>query len=131
MEHIDPPKFIPKSEGDLYGDAIIAWHGGKRLGACFYLRCFIEQFARRQTNLLKEKKTGDEIMDAYAELIPEQQRSQMPSLKHWYDSLSMPIHAADEELAEATFEKARDAIEQHFELRRAFRIRDNIVKVQK
>src|SRR5439155_7670173 len=99
---IELPSYIPKKEQSLYRDAMIAWYAGKKLAAVFYIRCFIEQFARRQTAMAKERKTGDEIMDAYARVLPEDKRSHLPSLKHWYDS--------------------RQEIEHHFELRHAFRI---------
>ncbi len=82
----------------------------------------MEQFARRQTELIRERKTGDEIMDAYAQILPEDKRPHLPSLKHWYDRLSGPIHAADEDAAEKLFEEARKEIEHHFEIRKALRI---------
>jgi hypothetical protein len=68
------------------------------------------------------RKTGDEIMDAYSQTLPEEKRSHLPSLKEWYDKLSEPIHSADENEAEKLFESAREAIENHFEIRRALRI---------
>src|SRR5439155_25151685 len=49
MEHIELPKYIPENEAGLFRDAMIGWYAGKKLAAAFYLRCFIEQFARRQT----------------------------------------------------------------------------------
>jgi hypothetical protein len=122
MEHIESPRYIPKTEAHLFRDAMIAWHAGKNLAAVFYLRCFIEQFARRQTGLLKERKTGDEIMDAYVQVLPNDKRSHLPSLKQWYDRLSEPIHAADEDAAEKLFDDARAEVEHHFELRQALRI---------
>jgi hypothetical protein len=124
MERIDVPHYIPKKEARLFRDAMIVWHAGKPLGAVFYLRSFIEQFARRQTGKLRERKTGDEIMDAYAECLPLDKRPNLPSLKHWYDKLSEPIHSAEDEAAERLFDNAREEIEHHFELRRALRISD-------
>lgn len=44
----------------------------------------------------------------------------MPSLREWYGRLSEPIHAAKAD--EGLFEEAREAIEQHFEIRRVFKI---------
>ena len=122
MEEIQLPAFIPKKEQRLYGDALIAGNAGKGLAAVFYLRCFIEKFARRQTGMEKQRATGDQIMDAYAKRLPEKQRDFMLSLREWYDKLSEPIHAADEDAAEAIFEPARQAIEKHFDLRRALGI---------
>jgi hypothetical protein len=61
-------------------------------------------------------------MDAYAQTLPEDKRSHLPSLKEWYDKLSEPLHTADEEAAEKLFNEAREAIENHFDLRRALKI---------
>lgn len=119
MEHVEVPPFIPKAERHLFRDALVAMHGGKTLGALFYLRTFIEQFARRQTGL-RGKKTGDEIMAAYSDTLPSQQRDQMPSLRHWYDRLSEPLHEARGDAA--LFEEARVDIEKHFDIRRVFQI---------
>lgn len=83
------------------------------------MRIFIEQFARRQTGL-SGKKTGDEIMSAYAETLPAQHRPYMPSLREWYEKLSQAIHGAKED--EELFEEARKEIERHFDIRRVFGI---------
>jgi hypothetical protein len=124
MEEVDVPKCIPKKESWLYRDALIARHGGKTLAALFYLRSFIEQFARRVTRVTG-KVTGDKIMDAYAQTLPAAQRDQMPSLREWYDRLSEPVHEARED--EELFNEARVAIENHFDIRRVFNIPDQKV----
>lgn len=121
-EHIAVPDYIPKPETHLYRDSLIGWYAGKKLAAVFYLRAFIEQFARRQTKVGNQRKTGDEIMEAYADILPADKKSSMPSLRKLYDTLNEPIHSADEDQAEAIFETAKADIEQHFEIRRAFRI---------
>jgi hypothetical protein len=121
MEHIQLPAHIPKKEGNLFRDALIAQFAGKQLAAVFYLRTFIEQFARRQTEM-KGRETGDEIMEAYSGTLPNAQRDQMPSLREWYGKLSAPIHTADEVAAENLFDQARQEIERHFEIRRVFKI---------
>jgi len=66
IEHIELPKFIPKQEEKWFRDAVIAFQTGKILAALFYLRTFIEQFARRKPNTLGDKKTPDVILSAYA-----------------------------------------------------------------
>jgi len=119
FEEIEVPAYVPKPERSLYRDAIIAAHAGKTLAALFYLRAFIEQFARRLLKL-QGRVTGDQLMEAYTASLPEKQRDHMPSLKEWYEKLSVPIHAAQEDAE--TFENARDAIEMHFDFRRIFRI---------
>lgn len=119
MEYVDVPKYIPKEEQHLFRDAVIAAHGGKILAALFYLRVFIEQFARRVTGET-ERRFGYELMEDYGKTIPAAHRSTMPSLREWYDKLSEPIHAAKED--EKLFEEAKEAICQHFEIRKVFKI---------
>jgi hypothetical protein len=63
MENIEVPSFIPKPEQWLFRDTLVAMHGGKILAALFYLRTFIEQFARRLTGTAG-KETGDVIMES-------------------------------------------------------------------
>lgn len=114
------PNFIPKKEAKVYRDALIAYHGGKTLGGLFYLRTFIEQFERRQTGWLSERKTGDEIMEEYAKLLPDPPRSQMPSLLDWYDKLSGALHSANADAG--LFEKSVADIDRHFDFRRLYGI---------
>jgi len=61
-------------------------------------------------------------MEGYAQTLPRDKRPHLPSLKEWYDKLSTPIHTADENAAEALFDAAREAVEQHFDIRRVFKI---------
>lgn len=119
FEEIEIPAFIPRAERNHYRDAVIATHGGKILAALFYLRTFIEVFARRQTNL-PGRVTGDDLMSAYAETLPQGQRDHMPSLREWYERLSEALHAAREDTA--LLYRAREEIDRHFEFRRLFRI---------
>lgn len=121
MERVQIPKYIPKDEARIYRDAIVASQAGKPLAALFYLRSCIEQFARRQTGIVG-RVTGEQIMTAYAQTLPPQHRDSMPSLGEWYDKLSDPIHAARDDTA--VFEQALDKIEQHFDIRRVFKITD-------
>jgi hypothetical protein len=119
MEHVDVPKCIPKEERHLFRDAIIAGNGGKTLAGLFYLRAFIEQFARRIVGETG-RRSANELMDDYGKTLSEQHRGLMPSLRDWYEKLSQPIHAAKDD--ENLFEEARAAIEQHFEIRRVFKM---------
>ena len=123
MEKIVLPNFIPAKESELYGDALLANHTGKQLAAVFYMRAFIEQFARRQTGI-SGVATGEEIMDAYSASLPPTLRDMMPSLKEWYGKLSGPMHAADEKSARELFDDARYAINDHFDIRRAHKLKD-------
>jgi hypothetical protein len=125
IEHIELPKFIPNQERKWFRDAVIAFQTGKILAALFYLRRFIEQFARRKTGTLGDKKTGDVIMSMYADTIPQNLRDTMPSLAEWYGKLSAAIHTATEDAA--LFESARERIEEHFDIRRVHKLDESLV----
>jgi hypothetical protein len=127
IEHVDVPAFIPKVERGLYRDALIASHGGKTLAAIFYLRCFIEQFGRRQTRMTG-KVTGDEILTAYSTTLPAGQRDFMPSLKVQCDLLSEAIHSVRDDAA--LFERCRKEVEKHFDIRRVYQVPDASVQGQ-
>ena len=119
IEGIEVPPYIPKAEYNLFRDSLVAFNSGKVLAALFYLRSFIEQFARRVTGKAG-KVTGDEIMNAYYETLPREHSSTMPSLREWYDKLSVPLHEGRDDAQ--MFEEARKGIEKHFEIRRVFDI---------
>ena len=122
IEHIEVPAFIPQHERKWFRDAIIAFNTGKIPAALYYLRTFIEQFARRRTGL-KGRATGEELMDAYGDTLPSPPRDQMPSLRHWYDKLSETVHEPDDdEKLSPLFEEARAEIERHFDFRRIYKI---------
>jgi hypothetical protein len=89
------------------------------MAALFYLRVFTEQFARRATGETG-RRYGAELLEEYGKTIPETHRGTMPSLREWYDKLSEPIQAAKED--EKLFEEAKEAICQHFEIRKVFQI---------
>jgi hypothetical protein len=126
IEHIELLSFIPKKEKKWLSDAVVAYQSGKVLAAIFYLRTFIEQFARRITGKEKERKTGDEIMDAYAQTISPGIRGSFPSLKEWYDKLSEAAHSANED--SKLFEEAKADIERHFDFRRLHKLESEVGK---
>ena len=119
MELIEVPAFIPQPEARFYRDALIAFGTGKKLAAVFYLRTFIEQFARRVTRKVG-RATGEAILDAYYEGLPQEHKGHMPSLREWYDKLSEAMHSARED--DALYEAAKREIERHFDIRRVFNL---------
>jgi predicted RNase H-like HicB family nuclease len=119
IERVEVPKFVPEKEQRYYSDAVVAFNSGKVLAALFYLRTFVEQFARRITGKTG-RATGEEILDAYYETLPSSLKSEMPSLREWYENLSVPIHAGKDDTE--VFTKAKEAIDKHFEIRRVFRM---------
>jgi hypothetical protein len=121
MESIEVPREIPKAESHFYRDSIIAFQSGKSLPGILYLRVFLEVFSRRQTGC-NDRMAGDDLMDEYANLIPIEKRSLMPSLKEWYGKLSEAIHAGRED--GELYQLASADIYRHFEFRRIFEISD-------
>jgi hypothetical protein len=119
METVPVESFIPKEERAFFRDAVIAKNSGKTLAGLFYLRTFIEQYARRKVNI-SERLNGDELLSKYADTIPLPQRDQMPSLREWYDKLSDALHSAKEDAV--LFDQAKQEIERHFDFRRLFHI---------
>jgi len=117
IERVEVPNFVPEKEEHYYSDAVVAFNTGKALAALFYLRTFVEQFARRITSKTG-RATGEEILDAYYETLPANLKSTMPSLREWYENLSVPIHAGRDDAE--VFTKAKEAIDKHFEIRRVF-----------
>jgi hypothetical protein len=126
IEHLELPKFIPKEEKKWFRDALIAFQTGKVLAALFYLRTFIEQFARRKTGKKEEKMTGDDILSAYADTLPVHLRDTMPSLRDCYDKLSAAVHGAKEDAT--LFETMREKVEDHFDIRRVHKLDANELK---
>jgi hypothetical protein len=121
LERVEVPKFIPDKEEDYYSNAIVAFNSGKVLAGLFYLRTFVEQFARRVTEKTG-RATGEEIMDAYYETLPAKTKDLMPSLREWYEKLSIPIHSGTDDIE--VFSAALAAIDKHFEIRKVFNMSD-------
>lgn len=120
FENIETPKHIPSIEASFYRDALIAYHGGKTLAALFYLRVFIEQFVRRLTGKIDDRITGEDLMDEYSRMLPIELKDRMPSFKSWYEKISQTLHSANAD--EKLFEEALEAINQHFEIRKAHKL---------
>jgi hypothetical protein len=119
IEHVETPRYLPKKESAFFSDAIVAHNAGKKLAGLFYLRTFLEQFAKRMTGK-RGRLTGVELMEAYSATLPPAHRDFMPSFREWYEKLSEAIHDARED--DALFESAKSEIDRHFDIRRIFKI---------
>ncbi len=119
IELVEVPAYVPAKESWLYRDAVIAFNSGKVLAALFYLRTFVEQFARRVTGLTG-RATGEEILSEYYKTLPAPTKDQMPSLRGWYDKLSEALHSARED--SELFKAAKTEIDSHFDIRRVFKM---------
>jgi hypothetical protein len=119
IESVSVPQFIPEPESIWYRESVIAMKFGRPLAAIFYLRVFIEQFARRVTGIT-ERRYGEDILSEYSSTIDDPPRSAMPSLKEWYMNLSEAIHCAKED--PEMLKKAFEDVERHFEFRRLYKV---------
>jgi hypothetical protein len=121
IEEAEVPSVLPTQESEFFRDAVVAYNSGKALAALFYLRIFVEQFARR---ILTEtsRRSGQDILADYSKTLPANLRDAMPSLAECYEKLSMALHTAnaDAEL----FETTRAKIRQHFTFRQAAGLND-------
>jgi hypothetical protein len=123
IEFVELPKYIPKTESKYYRDAIIAFNSGKTLAGLFYLRTFIEQFARRVL-IIEGRLTGEELFDQYKETLPSHLKDAMPSLRECYERLSEALHSAREDIN--LFESVQVNVEKHFEIRQVFNIPESL-----
>lgn len=118
FEKIQIPRTIPQQESKYFSDAVAAYNTGNILAGLFLLRTVVEQYMRRIL-MVTEKKTGDELADAYASFLDDEfPKQRYPSLKVVYSELSVPLHAANNDADQ--FVKSREDIEHHFELLKHF-----------
>jgi hypothetical protein len=124
MEIITVEKDIPKNHSKHISDAKLAFNSGHILAGLFFLRVFIEQYAKSVVNVVNiDKLKTDEIIKLYADSLPTDFKDRFPSLYKIYSDLSISIHnaTADEQL----FSKCISDISDHFEAKRIFKIKDS------
>lgn len=121
FEHVIVPKFIPKAEEALFREMLLAKQTGRVLGAIFFLRCFIEQAARRLSGADASLR-GADLFDAYSATLPADRRGILPSLGKRYEELSAAIHGANAD--EILLETSIAEVIKHFDMRRLFELPD-------
>jgi hypothetical protein len=114
---ITAPSELPPSLHDLYNEATIAVGVSKLVAACAYLRLLLEKHFREHVSL-PPRATGDELMDAYMELLPPELPKQKFTLRAVYGELSKCLHG-DAFTAEA-FESCKARIARHFAILHLF-----------
>jgi hypothetical protein len=115
MAAVDVPKFIPNEILKLFRNSIVAQRTGFILAAALYLRCAIENYMRSAI-AAKERLTGDELAELYAQSLSKDFSDNFPSLKKAYSDLSLMLHNGLETDAEfQIYSGVKDAIEGHFE----------------
>lgn len=120
MEEIETPHFIPKQVVGFYRGAVLAFNCNAYLPALFMLRTTIEQHMRLAISAgdKNKKMSGDELADAYANILHPDFSSHNQSLKPVYASLSDAIHAAKDD--GQLFESERTKVLAHFEAKEVF-----------
>lgn len=115
FEKVTAPDSIPKPERRFYSEAIIAINAGRVLAGLFFLRTILEQYMRRVLKLsTTERRTGDELGDAYAKLLDDEFPKKYKTLKTIYADLSEDIHAAAGD--QSLFADSAKHIQKHFDL---------------
>jgi hypothetical protein len=126
IEVLPVPNEIPKSVGKFFGSAQIAHHAGQTLAGIFLLRTVIEQYWRsldtvKQLIAQKARATGEEQGEVYQKTLPENFRSQFPSLLDLYRQLSSAMHDANSDAV--LFDQCVAKIIKHFKARDLFELR--------
>ena len=119
LETVEAPKTIPRILARHYSNAFVAYHSGQTLAANFLLRSLIEQWAHRKIATAQNLK-ADEVLDQYMQTLPPDFRSRFPSMRDLYGQLSSDLHAAAGN--SQLFATALDAINEHFEARRLYKL---------
>jgi len=105
------PDYVPKYVRTFYSESLVATSAGKPLAGCLYLRLVVEHHMRSFVQL-PPKATGDELADAYAQVLhPEFPRSRA-SLRAVYSELSEVIHAGREDAE--VFGRCLSTLHEHF-----------------
>lgn len=115
----------------FYSGVIVAYQSGQTLAGNFMLRTLIEQWVRLDTKAergqreeaaepTEAKWKADQVLDVYAEKLPEALKGRFGTLKDSYSDLSADIHSAAG--SADIFEKSRADIERHFDARRVFEL---------
>lgn len=125
FETVEIPKFIPKQHAGNLRNALIANHAGQTLAGIFLMRVFVEQFWKSVPEVAasvkdKPRPTGDELAEAYKDILPTAFKDRFPTLAEVYDSLSEAMHSARAD--NSVFEKCHSQVVEHFDARRLFKL---------
>lgn len=118
IEVLELPNSIPDEVREYYRGALLAHQSGQTLPGNFLLRTTIEQWARRCTE--SRAKDASEVIDEYAESLPNDFKERFPSFRQLYRDLSADIHGARGD--GTLFERARGDIEKHFDARKLYEL---------
>lgn len=120
IEHVEVAKVIPKTQRKYISDAIVAHNSGQTLAGLFFLRTFIEQYARELST--NPSLPPDELIENYMKPLPDDFKSRFPSLGKIYSDLSGAIHNADASVE--LFNKTITDLNEHFEAKKMYKIVD-------
>lgn len=117
MEQLPAVEGIPKEDQKLLSSARIARNSGQALAGIALIRCFLEQFARRDT---KSTEWGDRLMATYHASLPPEFPSQFRTFVSLYSDLSAALHSASE--STDVFDASLERIVEHFTARKLYRV---------
>jgi hypothetical protein len=117
MEQYPAIDGVPKDDQKLLGSSRIAHGSGQTLAGIALLRCFLEQYARKQT---KSAEQGDRLMAAYQAALPIDFPSQFRVFVALYSDLSAALHSANG--SADVFEVALERTLDHFTARKLFKV---------
>jgi hypothetical protein len=129
IEFQDVAKVIPKRLHKHISNANITADANFLLAGVLYLRTAVEQFLVSQKGVkaacakLPGRPTGDDLGDAYNDLLPVPFKQSFPSLKDLYADLSTAIHSAKTD--RKAFDEMMLRFTHHFEGRSAFKLKDD------
>lgn len=123
MEAVSVPKYIPTEISKYFSGAQVAFQSGQTLAGLFMLRTTCEQWVRGYAN---ENDKADVALERYAESLPTDFSDRFPSLKAVYGKLSDALHRVEEN--EELFHSMSQAICEHFEARKVFKLAGPISK---
>ena len=118
MEQLPPVEGIPKDDQKLLLGARLARNSGQVLGGIALLRCFLEQYARRQT---QSTDYGDRLMAAYQSTLPPTFPSDFRNFVSLYSTLSEALHKASP--SNEVFDQAVEATIDHFRARQLYKVK--------
>ena len=86
------PKFIPKIIRDFWREGVIAKAVGKMPAAALYFRLVIEHHVRGVTKATGLQR-GEDLLDLYRPMLPQQFTPTEPTLTNEYRQLSEIVHS--------------------------------------
>ncbi len=118
IETVTTKPYLPKDYSKYISQAMLAFNSGQILAGLFLMRVFIEQYSKK----IAGDGMADEVIQRYSETLPTDFKGRFPSLSKVYSNLSEAIHKASPD--EQIFTKSLSEINEHFDGKRLFKLKD-------